>query len=199
MYVTLTDIQNGESVYLTRSLSGELEVALCELTYYHLWHNIRGTERVSNEHTIMLVPDGYYNAHELDEEVFKPLGAKLHLDTHTGLLRLTTKNDKLVMSSELAKVLGFSQNTFEAEKMLLRNGPTRSSKTYTADEPYGLAVHREVYIHLAELSTSENLTNGQPSTLLRSIPVETKNGVPGELYHFKSCNIKGLRQVLFRY
>ena len=114
MYVTLTDVQNGESVYLTRSLSGELEleVALCELTYYHLWHNIRGTERVSNEHTTMLVPDGYYNAHELDGEVFKPLGAKLHLDTHTGLLQLTTKNDKIVMSS----VLGFSQNTFEAEK-----------------------------------------------------------------------------------
>ena len=132
MYETLTNIQNGESVYLTRSLSGELEVALCELTYYHLWHNIRGTERGSNEHTTILVPDGYYNAHELE-----PLGAKLHLDTHTGLLQLTTKNDKIVMSSELAKVLGFSQNTFEAEKMLLRNGSTRSSKTYTADEPLG--------------------------------------------------------------
>ena len=116
MYVTLTDIQNGESVYLTRSLSGELEVALCELTYYHLWHNIRGTERVSNEHITMLVPDWYYNAHELDEEVFKPLGAKLHLDTHTGLLQLKTQKDKIVISSELAKVLGFSQNTFEAEK-----------------------------------------------------------------------------------
>ena len=81
MYVTLTNIQNGESVYLTRSLLGELEVALCELTCYHLWDNIRGTERVSNEHTTMLVSDGYYNAHELDEEIFKPLGAKLHLDT----------------------------------------------------------------------------------------------------------------------
>ena len=75
----------------------------------------------------MLVPDGYYNSHELDEEVFKPLGAKLHLDTHTGLIQLTTKNGKIVIRSELAKVLGFSKNTFEAEKMLLRNGLTRSS------------------------------------------------------------------------
>ena len=116
MYVTLTNIQNGEWVYLTRSLSGELEVALCELTYYHLWHNIRCNERVSNEHTTMLVPDGYYNAHEFDEEVFKPLGAKLHLDTHTGLLQLTTKNDKIVMSSELAKVLGFFSKYFQSRK-----------------------------------------------------------------------------------
>ena len=192
MYVTLTDVQNGESVYLTRSLLGELEVALCELTYYHLWHNIRGTERVSNEHTTMLVPGGYYHAHELDEEVFKLLGAKLHLDTHTGLLQLTTKNDKIVMTSELTEVLGFSQNTFEAEKMLLRNGPTRSSKTYTADEPHGLAVHREVYIHLAELSTSENLTNGQSSTLLRSIPVENEKRGAGRTISFQVLQYKRL-------
>ena len=97
------------------------------------------------------------------------------------------------MSSELAKVLGFSQNTIEAEKILLRNGPTRSSKTYTADEPHGLAVHREVYIHLAELSISENLTNGQPSTLLRSFPVENgntgcrENNIISSLAYIKAC------------
>ena len=112
MHVTLTDVQNGEPVYLTRSLSGGLEVALCELTYYHQWYNIRGTGRVSNEHTSVLVRNGYYNACELDEEVFNPLCAKLHLDTHTGLLQLTTKSDNIMMRSELAKVLGFSQNTF---------------------------------------------------------------------------------------
>ena len=67
----------------------------------------------------MLVPDGYYNARELDEEVFKPLGAKLHFDMHTGLLQLTTRNDKIMMSSEMAKVLGFSKNTFEGAKMSL--------------------------------------------------------------------------------
>ena len=190
--MTLTNIQNGKSVYLTRSLSGELEVALCKLTYYHLWHNIRGIELISNEHTTMLVPDGYYNAHEIDGEIFKPLDAKLHLDTHTWLLQLTTKNDKIVMSSELAKVLGFSKNTFEAEKMLLRNGPTRSSNTYTADEPQGLAVYREVYIHFSELSTSENLTNGQPSTLLRSIPVENEKRGAGRTIPFQVLQYKRL-------
>ena len=93
----------------------------------------------------MLVPDGYYNARELDEEVFKPLSAKLHLDTHTGLLQLTTKSDNIMVSSELAKVLGFSQNTFEGVKLLLRNDMTRYDGTYTADEPHRLAVHREAY------------------------------------------------------
>ena len=54
MHVILTDVQNGEPVYLTRSLSGGLEVALCELTYYHPRYNIRGVGRVSNEHTYQM-------------------------------------------------------------------------------------------------------------------------------------------------
>ena len=45
-----------------------------------------------------------------------------------------------------------------------------------------------------------------PKTWLTANPVrcsdlflsKMKNGVPGKLYHFKSCNIKDLRQVLFR-
>ena len=50
MYVTLTDIQNGEPVELARDLGG-LEVALCEITYYHQWYNISaelGNNKVSN-------------------------------------------------------------------------------------------------------------------------------------------------------
>ena len=96
------------------------------------------------------------------------------------------------MSSELAKVLGFSQNTFKAEKMLLRNGLTRSGGTYTAGEPHSLVVHREIYIHLAELSTSENLTNGQPSMLLRSIPVENEKRGAGRTISFQVLQYKRL-------
>ena len=42
------DIQNGEPVYLTNVAAGGSDVAFCELTYYYLWHNIRGVGRVSN-------------------------------------------------------------------------------------------------------------------------------------------------------
>ncbi|MEW8560689.1 MAG: hypothetical protein AB2541_01250, partial [Candidatus Thiodiazotropha sp.] len=77
MSVTLTDIQNGEPVYLARNLSvaaGGLEVALCELTYYQRWFNISAALRnnqVSDGHTTS-VSDGYYNVCELNEEVFQP-------------------------------------------------------------------------------------------------------------------------------
>ena len=76
--------------------------------------------------------------------------------------------------------------------MLIRNGPTRSGGTYTADEPHRLAVHREVYIYLAELSTSENLTNGQPSTLLRSIPVKNEKRGAGRIISFQVLQYKRL-------
>ena len=80
MYVSLTDIQNGEPVYLTKNFSG-LEVALCELTHYHQWHNISAAlknNQVSNGRTTT-VPDGYYNVCELSEGVFQPLGTELNL------------------------------------------------------------------------------------------------------------------------
>ena len=78
MYVTLTDIQNGEPVYLTSVSSiecGGLEVALCELTYYHRWLNISAellNNKVSDGGTVLDIPDGYYNVCELDKEAFRP-------------------------------------------------------------------------------------------------------------------------------
>ena len=116
MYITLTDIQNGEPVYLARNLSVPgLDVALCELTYYHRLSNISaalGNNRASNGHTI---PDGYYNACGLDEEVFQPLGIELRLHAPTGRLQLSAKK-RLALNSRLAKLLGFTRRTFEPGK-----------------------------------------------------------------------------------
>ena len=89
MYILLTGIQNGETVYLARSVGDPsacrgLEVALCVLTYYHQWSNISaalGNNQASNGHTI---PDGYYNICELNNEVFEPLGTELRLHAPTG-------------------------------------------------------------------------------------------------------------------
>ena len=68
MYITLTGIQNGEPVSLAKTLSArtsaELEVALCELTYYHRWYNISSAHKnneVVNEEHVTQIPNGYYN------------------------------------------------------------------------------------------------------------------------------------------
>ena len=113
MYVTLTDIQNGEPVSLASLPStacGGLEVALFELTYYHRWLNIGavGNNKVSDGRTVLDIPDGYYNVWELDKEAFRPLGAELRLHAPTGRLQLSAKKC-LVFNSGLSKLLGFSR------------------------------------------------------------------------------------------
>ena len=93
--------------------------------------------------------------------MFQHLGAELNFHAPTARLQLSTKK-RLVLNSGLAKLLGFSGDRFEP------------GKTYTAGEPHRLAVYREIYVHLAEVSALNNLHNGHPSTLLRSVPVENE-------------------------
>ena len=182
MYITLTDIQNGEPVYLA-SVPGTacrgLEVALCELTYYHRWLNIGAAlenNQVSTGRTTLKIPDGYYNACELDD-VLQPLGTELRLHAPTGHLKLSAEK-RLVLNRRLADLLGFSRDTFEP------------GKTYTADEPHRLAVYREICVRLAEVSTSENLHNGRPSTLLRSVPVNNERCGGGRTETFPGLQYK---------
>ena len=72
------------------------------------------------------------------------------------------KKKRLVLNRGLADLLGFSREMFEP------------GQSHIADEPHRLIIHREICVHLAEVSTSENLHNGRPSTLLKSIPVENE-------------------------
>ena len=70
--------------------------------YYHRWSNISaalGNNQASNAHTI---PDGYYNAYELDEEVFQPLGTELRLHAPTVRLQLSAKKRLVLNSMKLA-------------------------------------------------------------------------------------------------
>ena len=158
-----------------------LEVALCKLTYYHRWLNIGAAlenNQVSTGRTTLKIPDGYYNACELDD-VLQPLGAELRLHAPTGRLKLSAEKS-LVLNRRLDDLLGFSRDTFEP------------FKTYTADEPHRLAVYREICVHLAEISTTENLHNGAPSTLLRSVPVKNERCGGGWTETFPGLQYKRL-------
>ena len=93
--------------------------------------------------------------------MFQPLGAELNLHATTGRLQLSGKK-RLVMNNRLARLLAFARDTFE------------HGKTYTTDEPHSLTVHRKICVHLGEVSSSDNLHNGCPSTLLRYVPVKNE-------------------------
>ena len=125
------------------------------------------------------IPDGYYNVCELDEEAFRPLGAELSLHDPTGRLQLSAKK-RLVLNGGLAELLGFSRETIG------------SGQSHIADEPHRLAIHPEIYVHLAEVSTSENIQNGRPSTLLKSVPVENERCGGGRTETFPVLQYKRL-------
>ena len=100
----------------------------------------------------------------------------LTLYTPTGRLKLSTVkrlNLPVILNSGLAKLLGFSQEIFQP------------GKEYTADRPHRLAVYRGICVHLAEVSSSDNLHNDHPSTLLRSVPFENEKYGSGrtETFH----------------
>ena len=62
---------------------------------------------------------------------------------------------RLVLNRGPDKLPGFARDEFEP------------GKAYTADKPHRLAILWEICVHLADIS-------GRPSTLLRSIPVESE-------------------------
>ena len=141
---------------------GGLEVALCELTYYHCWRKIGaelGDNKVSDGHTVLDIPDGYYNVCELDEEAFRPLGAKLLLHAPTGRLQLSAKK-RLVLNSGLAKLVWFSWDIWARPEPHCRgtslsghpSGDLRAScrGQYVGEPPQRLPLHN------AEIRPVEN-------------------------------------------
>ena len=164
MYVTLTDIQNGEPVFFASvpgtacvwgGGEGGLEVALCELTYYHCWLNI-GAELGNSK--------GYYNVCELDKEAFRPLGAELSLHAPTGRLQLSVKK-RLVLSGGLAELLGFSRETFEPGQSHIADEPHRQ---YVGEPPQRSPLHTaEIHPH------RERKVRGWPDRDIPRLAVQT--------------------------
>ena len=127
------------------------------------------------------ISKGYYNVCELDKEAFRPLGAELSLHTPTDRLQIYQKK-RLVLDRGLADLLGFSREPAMFESL----------EIHIADKPHHLITHREICVHLTEISTSENLHNGRPSTLLKSIPVENKRCGGGRTETFPVLQYKQL-------
>ena len=61
-----------------------------------------------------------------------------------------------------------------------------------AEYPNKLAIHRELFVHLSELSTSVNLQNGVPSTLLRPVHVENERCDDSRTVSFPALQYKRL-------
>lgn len=97
MYVSMTDIQNGEPIYFTWNFSAPgLEVALCELTFYHQWHNVSAAlEKTvrSQMGTPRRYPMGIITFANGVKSRLRPLGTELNSHAPEGRLQLSAKKN----------------------------------------------------------------------------------------------------------
>lgn len=193
MYITLTSA--NKPINIERPIdnrNGDKTVAIHEISYSVSWCNI--SEKLDNnwikingtKHTIA---DGYYDFCTLVKKLFKRHSIDGELNPSNMRATITIPKEVWVeLPFTLSKQLGFDSPLF-----------TRSDKTmsYTGTEEMDLLVNRNLYIHLKELSTSENLLDGKPSQILRVIPKGKGAYCTTESHEFKTLQFKKLERQHF--
>ena len=175
MLITVTQINNKEAALINPVIpnkDGSLHVAIRSINYVVGYQNIKNFSfnifigpdgRVTN----FVIPPGLYTIKRLVRtinSIFPQTEIKLSLSEETGIVTFTSEDTRIsvVLSGGLHKILGFDNK--------------KLSVTYVGDRPAYLPTDTLFYIYLDQLSTSSNLVDGAPSTLLSVIPASTISG-----------------------
>jgi len=170
MFITLRNVQKGEAVSLSHCLdnrNGTLKVALRSIIYWVGWHNVDAGETLSwkevGSSTIdgLRLDPGLYSLAQLAEKFQASVpGLELSVDHATGVTSMTVPPSHNVrISSGLRTMLGLD------DKGWLDEG------VYLGDHLVDFAIHKSLNVHLDEVSTTGNLVDGRPSTLIGIVPV----------------------------
>ena len=190
MFVTLSNIQNGECVPLIPVLDnqdGRYEIALSEILYYPKWVNIStGNNIFHYAGKAVIIPSGYYDVCSLNSKAFTPVGLELTLDHATGKLSIFNITKNLDLGS-ISLSLGYTIST-----------PPVVKGVATAYDFSKLLLYKELFVHLDRgLSTTRNRLNQFPSLLLRAIPVKTEECGFGRAETFVRPQFKRLENGTF--
>lgn len=155
---------------------GTKRVAIRSFTFWVGWHNLEPGEWISWRHgdgqtnTLDLVP-GLYNFELLSEALVGPIpDLIITVDKATGVLSLSIPQSYQILLSEgLNRLLGLDDAGW-------------LTGSYLGDRPISFMPQDTLFVHLEQLSTSENLVDGSPSTLLGMFPAP--NEPFGELKTF---------------
>lgn len=163
MYHTISNINN--IINLSEGIdnrNGNKQIGLKSITYNLGWYNVLDEQiRKVEERKTIKITDGYYGFQKLKDE-FQKANITIEVNETNGFASLTTPTD-LKISKGLKQMLGFRhKQIFEA------------NQTHIGNKPIDFAIHKSLYLHLEQVSTSHNYFDGKPSTLLTVIPVENK-------------------------
>lgn len=198
MHITIRDFKNGETIVLPKAINnidGNLRVALCEFLYYPQWFNIseelqnnefskyNNTNNVSSKFKL---PDGYYNVRKLND-FFKDYNVNITMNESTGKIsiKLMEEEEGLIHISEgLARTFGFE------EELSFLQGASREAVFFP-----NLINHKEMFIHLDCINTTNNIinthgSNSQGSTVLRTVPIGVEEINSGKHEEFTRLQYK---------
>ena len=168
MFITLTRLNDEEAPVINPVISnkdGGLYVALRGFNYEVGYHNI-GEMSVfvlrpsTREYDTITVPGGLYTIEQLSRYLTKNIPALVVRITKSRLAEINIKDGFAVrIEDDLRQILGVGE-------ILLQGG-----KKYVGNWPVRLPIpHKWFYIYLNQLSTSSNLVDGAPSSLLAIVP-----------------------------
>ena len=172
MFITLTQLRNEEASVLQTAIDntgGKLHVALRGFHYEVGYRNVGSSQgfflRSPNPQNpnspvqqSFPVPPGLYTFKQLSRFIAENVnGAQLSL-TATNITRLIVpRHIAIKFRSDLRRLLGIDEKGW-------------IEGTYEGDRPARIVAHKWFHIYLDQLSTSSNLIDGAPSTLLAIVP-----------------------------
>jgi len=171
MFINTTE-QELTLDYPVDNREGNLQIAIREMFYRVKWFNISKANKNNwvrkisnfNRPTIELeLRDGYYGFCELKKVLKDKFQIDLEISDANLAVTITfePKDFTYRFAKKLATMLGFKNNTFAVNA---------NNFTFEGQNSLDLEVNSPLYVHLDELSTSDNLWNGRPSTILRVVP-----------------------------
>lgn len=194
MFYTLTNVQREGSVSLWRPLDnrdGRACVALRSLTYNVGWYNIHEDETISwqnsstGESGVVGVPAGLYSFEALARLLQAGNGLVLKVNQENGVARLEVPlSISVKLGSNIQHALGLDV------PMQSWLGPG----TYAGVRPINLAPTTALFIHLDQLSTTFNMVDGTPSSLLGIVSLGCEAFGENATIYLPSPEYKHLRQ-----
>ena len=179
MFITLTQLQKGEPTLLQTVIDntgGKLYVALRGFHYEVGYRNVGSSQgffvRTPNSRdpsspvtTSFTVPTGLYTFEQISSLIISHItGAKLSI-TATGLINLFIPERKAIkLHSNLRRLLGIDEKGW-------------IEGTYEGDRSVKILIHKWFHIYLDQLSTTSNIVDGAPSTLLAIVSASTTRGI----------------------
>ena len=168
MFITLTRLNDEEAPVINPVISnkdGGLYVALRGFNYEVGYHNI-GEMSVfvlrpsTREYDTITVPSGLYTIEQLSRYLTKNVPALIVRITKSRLAEINIKDGFAVrIEDDLRQILGVGETLLQGGKKYVGNWPVRLP-----------IPHKWFYIYLNQLSTSSNLVDGAPSSLLAIVP-----------------------------